>query len=405
MALSVASAPLVRMPLFFDDIMGYCHRWQFTEPRPLGDGGGAIQLNCTHNGRKFGSGREETDVTPRESVPTISDVAELAGVSQRTVSRVLNKSEKVNERTRTKVQEIIRDLNYTPNSRARGLRSSRSYLIGLIYDVPTLHMNDVQRGIVSICAAAGYDIAVHPCEVDSADLVKDVRAFVQRSKVDGVIMLPPVSEIDEVTDALDKIGVPHVHFASELSKEPWRLVVTNYGPAVTDMTYHLVSLGHTEIGFISGPADNISSQKRQQAFVDALARHGLELRSSYVVEGQFTYESGVAAARLLLEAKDRPTAIFAANDEMAFGVMNVADELGMKVPDDLSVVGFDGTKFATFVIPSLSTIRRPSREMARLGAQKLLALIDEGADAARTFEVMVSPQFVPRQSTGPAPGD
>ena len=339
----------------------------------------------------------------KDIAPTISDVAELAGVSQRTVSRVLNKSEKVNAQTRSKVEQIIEDLNYTPSARARGLRAQRSYLIGLIYDVPTLHMNDVQKGILSICAAAGYDIVVHPCEADSENLVRDIQAFVQRSHVDGVIILPPVSEILEVTKALDDIGIPHVHFASELSMDPWRLVVTNYGPAVTDMTNHLVSLGHSRIGFISGPRDSVSSRKRQQAFVDALHRHGLELQASFVVEGAFTYDSGVAAARQLLTKKDRPTAIFAANDEMAFGVMNVANELGIRIPDDLSVVGFDGTNFATFVIPSLSTIRRPSGDMARLGAQKLLALINDGADAARAFEVMVSPQFVPRDSTGRAP--
>ena len=344
-------------------------------------------------------------MTHKESIPTISDVAELAGVSQRTVSRVINNSDKVNERTRNKVQQIIQELNYTPNSRARGLRSRRSYLIGLIYDVPTLHINDVQKGILSVCVHAGYDIVVHPCEFDSANLVKDVEIFIRRSKVDGVIMLPPVSENPEVTKALDRIGVPHVHFASELSTEPWRLVVTNYGPAVSDMTNHLVSLGHTRIGFISGPKDSTPSRKRQQAFVDALHRHGLDLPSSLVVEGAFTYESGVNAAHQLLTVKNRPTAVFAANDEMAFGVMNVANELGIKVPDDLSVVGFDGTNFATFVIPSLSTIRRPSGNMARLGAQKLLALINDGPDAARAFEVMVSPQFVPRESTGPAPGD
>ena len=341
----------------------------------------------------------------KKSIPTISDVADFAGVSQRTVSRVINNSDKVNERTRGKVQQIIQELNYTPNSRARGLRTRSSYLIGLIYDVPTLHINDVQKGILSVCVHAGYDIVVHPCEFGSANLVKDVQAFIMRSKVDGVIMLPPVSEIPEVTEALDDIGVPHVHFASELSTEPWRLVVTNYGPAVSDMTNHLVSLGHTRIGFISGPKDSTPSRKRQQAFVDALHRHGLDLPSSLVVEGAFTYESGVNAAHQLLTVKNRPTAVFAANDEMAFGVMNVANELGIKVPDDLSVVGFDGTNFATFVIPSLSTIRRPSGNMARLGAQKLLALINDGPDAARAFEVMVSPQFVPRESTGPAPGD
>jgi len=344
-------------------------------------------------------------VARKESIPTINDVAEKAGVSKRTVSRVINNSDKVNAQTRENVQKIIEELNFTPNSRARGLAARRSFLIGLIYDVPTLFINDVQRGILSVCADSGYDIVVHPCEYESGsdNLIADVRRFVNRSKVDGVIMLPPVSEISELSAALDEIDVPHVRFASELSAEPWRLVVTNYGPAVTDMANHLVNLGHRDIGFISGPRINVSSQKRQQAFVDALRRHGLELRSSMVAEGAFTYESGVKAAEKLLSAEHLPTAIFAANDEMAFGVMNVANSLGLKIPDDLSVVGFDGTNFANFVIPSLSTIRRPSRDMARLSAQKLLAYIDEGANAARAFESMVSPQFVPRESTGPAP--
>ena len=335
--------------------------------------------------------------------PTINDVADLAGVSKRTVSRVINKSTKVNARTREKVEKIIGELKFTPDSRARGLAARRSYLLGLIYDVPTLFITDVQKGILSICSDAGYDIVVHPCELGSANLVDDVNRFVRRSKVDGVIMLPPVSEIPELVAAIEDFGIPFVRFASELSAEPWRLVVTNYGPAVTDMANHLVSLGHVDIGFISGPRDNVSSQKRQQAFVEALARHGHQLQDSFVAEGAFTYESGVKAARELLEKDPRPTAIFAANDDMAFGVMNVANSLGIRIPEDLSVVGFDGTKFATFVIPSLSTIRRPTSKMASLSAQKLLAFINDGVDAARAFESMVSPQFVPRESTGPAP--
>lgn len=335
--------------------------------------------------------------------PTINDVAERAGVSKRTVSRVLNKSDKVNDATRLRVQQVIDELDFTPSSQARGLAARRSYLLGLIYDVPTLFTNEVQKGIFSVSANEGYDIVVHPCEFDSANLVEDVQRFVRRSKVDGVIMLPPVSEIRELVDALESWGIPYVRFSSELSATPWRVVVTNYGPAVTDMTNHLVELGHRRIGFISGPRNNISSQKRQEAFVEALAHHGLQLRKEFVAEGAFTYESGVRAARKLLAKDDRPTAIFAANDEMAFGVMNVAHELGIAVPGDLSVVGFDGTRFATFVIPSLSTIRRPSRDMAGLGARKLLAFINGGVDAARSFETMVSPQFMPRESTGPAP--
>jgi LacI family transcriptional regulator len=228
---------------------------------------------------------------------------------------------------------------------------------------------------------------------------------VDNTKIDGVIVLPPVSEVDKLAEALDKAGCQFVRFTSDLLDEPWKLVVTNYLPAITDMTNHLVKLGHRELGFISGQRSNLSSQKRQEMFVQALARHGLSLPREMIVEGAFTHESGIKAARKLLSRERRPTAIFAANDEMAFGVMQVADEMGLKIPQDLSLVGFDGTPFSSFVIPALSTIRRQTDEMSRLGTQKLLAQIDEGPDAARGFETMVSPQFVPRKSTGPAPID
>ena len=339
----------------------------------------------------------------RDKPPTINDVADLAGVSKRTVSRVINRSDHVNEETRAKVQTVIEQLQFTPNRQARGLAASRSFLIGLVYDVPTLFINNVQKGILSVCSDAGYELVVHACHIESDQLIDDVSRFVDNVNLDGVIILPPVSEVEVVAEMLDKTGCPFVRFASELGSEPWKQVVTNYLPAITDMTNHLVKLGHREMGFISGPRGNISSQKRHEMFVQALARYDIQLPRKMIAEGAFTYESGVTAARKLLSRELRPTAIFAANDEMAFGVMNVAYHMGLKIPDDLSLVGFDGTSFSSFVIPALSTIRRQTDEMAKLGTQKLLALIDEGPDAARGFETMVSPQFVPRKSTGPAP--
>jgi LacI family transcriptional regulator len=277
-------------------------------------------------------------------------------------------------------------------------------LIGLVYDVPTLFINNVQKGILSVCSDAGYELVVHACHIESDQLIDDVSRFVDNVNLDGVIILPPVSEAEVVAKMLDSTGCPFVRFTSELGSEPWKQVVTNYLPAITDMTNHLVELGHREMGFISGPRGNISSQKRHETFVQALARYDIKLPREMIEEGAFTYESGMKAARKLLSRERRPTAIFAANDEMAFGLMHVADEMGLKIPDDLSLVGFDGTSFSSFVIPALSTIRRQTDEMARLGTRKLLALIDEGPDAARGFETMVSPQFVPRKSTGPAPG-
>lgn len=336
--------------------------------------------------------------------PTINDVAAMAGVSKRTVSRVINASDKVNKATRARVTEVIEQLKFIPNRQARGLAASRSYLIGLIYDTPTLFINSIQKGILSVCGAAGYELVVHACQVDSDDMLGEATRFVNRAHLDGVLVLPPISDNDEFAGQLDNIGCRHVRFTSVPGDEPWKLVVADYLPAIMEMTGHLVALGHREFGFISGPRNNVSSQKRQEMFTRALAHHGLGLPGEMVVEGAFTFDSGIGAAKNMLARSKRPTAIFAANDEMAFAVMNVASEMGLKIPRDLSLVGFDGTSFSTFVVPSLSTIIRQSDAMARLGTQKLLALIDGGPEAAADFETMIFPRFVPRESTGPAPG-
>jgi LacI family transcriptional regulator len=340
-------------------------------------------------------------MTKQNKPPTINDVAALAGTSKRTVSRVLNRSAKVNEATRVRIQEVIDQLNYAPNRQARGLAARRSYLLGLIYDAPTLFVSDIQNGILSISGDAGYELVVHSCDLDSDQLIENIMRFVTQAKLDGVIILPPISDIRELAKNLDKAGCNYVQVISELEDEPWKSVVTQYQPAIDEMTRHLVGFGHRDFAFISGPAGNVSSRKRQDAFIHALASHGFELSPEMTVEGAFTYESGVRAAEDLLSRQHRPTAIFAANDEMAFGVMSVAYHLGLRIPDDLSLVGFDGTSFSRFVAPSLTTIVRQTDKMSRLGAQKLLALIEQGAEVASTFETMVPTRFIPGESTGP----
>jgi LacI family transcriptional regulator len=342
-------------------------------------------------------------VKEETKLPTINDVADLAGVSKRTVSRVINGSSKVNKATRNNVQQIIEQLNFAPNRQARGLAARRSYLIGLIFDAPTLFINDIQRGMLKICEEAGYEVVVHSCQFESKTLVGDVIRFVQRANLDGVIVLPPMADLDELASRLEEVECQYIRYTSKIVGESWQLVVTDYLAAISDMTNHLVDLGHRDIGFISGPPAQVSAQRRHEIFVQTLDSHGLKLPRTMVAEGAFTYDSGVEAARDLLTRKRRPTAIFAASDEMAFGVMKVASEMGLRIPEDLSLIGFDGTKFSTFVIPSLSTIIRKSDEMSQLGTRKLLALINDGPEAAREFETMVSGHFIPRDSTGPVP--
>jgi len=339
----------------------------------------------------------------KTKAPTINDVAALAGVSKRTVTRVINRSSKVKQGTRDKIDEAIKELNFAPNRQARGLAASRSFLIGLVYDVPTLFINDIQMGILSIVEDLGYELVVHACDYSSDRMVENITRFVNRAHLDGIIILPPVSDIEGLGDGLKKAGCRYVRVTSEISDETSRLVVTDYLSAISDMTRHLVELGHRDIGFIGGPSSHLSSLKRYEAFVQALASKGLELPKEMVIEGAYTFESGVNAATKLLSRERRPTAIFAANDEMAFGAIKVAHKLGVKIPEDLSLVSFDGTPFSNFAVPSLSTIIRPTAPMATLATQKLLAQINEDMDDMSGFETMVSPRFVQRESTGPAP--
>jgi len=336
--------------------------------------------------------------------PTINDVAALAGVSKRTVTRVINGSSKVKEATRSRIENAIEELNFVPNRQARGLAAKRSFLIGLVYDLPTLFINDIQKGILGIVEDPGYELVVHACVYSDDRLVENITRFVNRANLDGVIVLPPVSDIPGIGEELEKAGCRFVRVTSEVSDGTSRIVVTDYLSVISDMTRYLVKFGHEDFGYISGPKDNLSSQKRHEAFVQALASHDLKLRPEMTVGGEYTFDSGAKAAHELLSRDRRPTAIFAANDEMAFGVIKVAHQLGLKIPDDLSLVGFDGTPFSTFVVPSLSTIIRQTNAIARIATEKLLAQINGDTDAANAAETMVSPRFEPRESTGPAPG-
>lgn len=332
---------------------------------------------------------------------TISDIARLSGVSKRTVSRVINNSPKVNEGTREKVQSIIADLSYSPNAQARGLAARRSYLLGMIYDNPDgLYIDEVQRGVLSVCREVGYELVVHPCDKNSATLTREAIAFVNRSKLDGVIVLPPVSEDNDLAGALGKDNVQYVRLASIALDTADHVVVSNERSAVAAMAEYLVKLGHRRIGYVAGPEGRKSTRERLEGFCDALAKHGYAPYPDMITRGAYIFESGRECGQALLEMSAPPTAIFASNDEMAAGVIYAAHELGLKVPGDVSVAGFDDSALATRILPSLTTIRRPVREMARLATTKLIASIDGRVSEAR-MGIFLDLVLIVRNSTRP----
>jgi LacI family transcriptional regulator len=331
---------------------------------------------------------------------TINDIARLAGVSKKTVSRVINASPLVRDDTRTRVEAVIRQLRFVPDPQARGLAFRRSFLIGLVYDNPNAqYIVDAQQGALDALRGSEFELVVHPCDRRGVDFVAGVTRFAERQKLRGVILLPPVSENDTLVRALREIDCGYVRVASAEVDEPSHTVASNDRLAVTEAANYLESLGHREIGYIAGPTGHRSAIERREGFVDALARRGVRLRLDLIMEGGYTYESGLACAEALLRRTPRPTAIFASNDEMAAGVYRAAGNLGLSIPRDLSVVGFDDGPIAARLLPSLTTIRLPIRDIYRQAALKLIHPDPGGASAGS----LVVPHLVVRDSCQPPP--
>lgn len=331
--------------------------------------------------------------------PTINDVARIAGVSKRTVSRVINGAQNVGIATRETIENVINDLGFSPDKQARGLAASRSYLIGLIYDNPdALYIDQVQRGVLTVCREKGYELVVHPCRYKADDLIDDCISFVRRSNIDGVIVLPPVSESRDLAAAFRERAIKYVRMASVDLDDHANIVVSDDRSALRDLGHYLVSLGHTNIAVISGPSQYFSSQERLDGLKEALDEHEVALPESNIIEGKNSYESGIECARTLLTRKFRPQVIFANNDEMAAGVLKVAHEIGIAVPQELSIAGFDDNLLAARVIPSLTTVQRPVNDMAVLAAKKIVASIESKIEADQQ-EFLMKPHLIIREST------
>lgn len=334
---------------------------------------------------------------------TINDIARLAEVSKKTVSRVINNSPFVKEETRKRVEAVIAEHGFTPDPQARGLAFRRSFLVGMIYDNPSPnYVVNMQQGVLDAVRGSGLELVVHPCNRASDVFLSDVRNFIVRQKLFGVVMPPSVSEDDRVVAILKEADCPYVRIASVSLDEPACMVVTHDSRGGARAARHLAELGHVRIAFISGPDTFRSSHERGRGFAEGLAEHGLELDPAYVRRAAYTFDSGVEAATELLALPQRPTAIFAGNDEMAIGVMKAARDAGLRVPEDLSIVGFDDLPMASRVWPNLTTVRLPIRDMGRMAAEKLTAR-SRGLDPATLIQPEVDPSLVVRDSTA-APG-
>lgn len=334
--------------------------------------------------------------------PTINDVARLAGVSKKTVSRVINRSPLLGEETRRRVDEVIRATGFIPNPQARALALRRNFLIGLVHDNPNAQMVlGMQQALLGVLKGSDFELIVRPVDRGSATLVADVRALLERQRLYGVMLLPPISENDALARVCETLGCRYVRMGSAALDAAGHMVASNDREAVRKAVEHLLSLGHRRIGLVTGPQGFRSAFERRAGFAEALADAGLPLDPAIVVEGSYRFESGLAAGERILAADQPPTAIFSSNDEMAAGVLHAARRRGLDVPVDLSIIGFDDTAIAAHIWPPLTTVRWPIAAMGEAAAAKLLAGTPGHPTEAGDVPSLFLSELVQRASVAP----
>nr|WP_246584486.1 LacI family DNA-binding transcriptional regulator [Thermus brevis] len=337
-------------------------------------------------------------VTPKQRV-TINAVAERAGVSISTISRVLNGRDRVSPETRARVLAAIRELGYRPSALARGLASKRTQTLGFV--IPTLtdpFFMGIVAGVERAAAQSGYSLLVS-CEPYAAKGRSYARLFHER-RVDGLILVGirlTRADIEEFQDH----HFPVVLIQQTVGGLLPSVTADNYGGAKA-LVEHLISHGYRRFAYIAGSDYTPDNAERFRAMRETLAAHGLDLPDSCVASGDYTHEGGRRAMTELMERGCNPRAVFAANDQMAGGAILAIKERGLQVPDDIAVVGFDDVALARFTSPPLTTVRQPTYEMGYQAARMVLHAI-EFPDERMPLSVVLPTELVRRESCGCKP--
>ncbi len=330
---------------------------------------------------------------------TINDVAREAQVSKKTVSRVLNQEPNVHLDTRQRVLDAMEMLNYRPSKQARGLASTQSYLVALIYDNPNKsYISDVQEGCLTSCNALGYHLLIHPYDFDSEQRNDDIREMIVDTQVDGIILTPPFSDNREILKLIEQLDKPCIRIGGTIDDNHSSYITANDLTISKKLTKYLISLGHRRIGFIKGHPDHPASQLRLKGYSNALAESGMELDESLICEGKFAFANAEIAARSMLQLEQPPTAIFASNDQMAAAILKVASQSGLVVPHELSVCGFDDAPISNYIWPSLTTVRAPVQEISSQACRTLIQQIKQRQPVAN---VVHECELIIRASTAP----
>jgi len=334
--------------------------------------------------------------------PDIRTVAALAKVSIATVSRTINGSPAVSERLSKRVWQAIEQLNYFPNTHARSLVSGRSRLLGIIVEnITNPFFPELIQSFEEVAVAHGYEILVSSSNSNPAILTTCVRRMLER-KVEGVAVLT-FGEEEPVLDQLMHHDVPMVLAEFKLDDPKSSTILLDYTTGIHAAVKHLTELGHRNIAFLAGPHKLHSAITRENDYRTAMQNAGLPINKKWVVECDHTLKGGVAGFAQLQSLASRPTAILCSNDMTAIGVLRAAYHDGLRVPQDLSVVGLDDIDFAEFTLPPLTTIRLPRADLARAAFEALRQEAEDPMNPKKQREFLVSTSLVLRGSTAPPP--
>ena len=325
---------------------------------------------------------------------SITDIARIAGVSIATVSRCLNDPDRVKEKTRDRVQAAILETGYSPNTLAQSFRRGKTDVIMVVLpSVGDPFFTEVMKGVRQVAGESGYSILINETQFNTMT-ADEIGAMLVSRQVDGIVLLATMSPFgSRVLSAKSQRALPIVIGCEVVSPElaEYPSVHIDNGAAALEATQFLIGSGHRKIGFIKGSEESLLTRDREQGFRTAMEHGGLELSENWVVEGKLTIEGARLATRSLLALPDRPSAIFCANDEMAMGCYHEVRSAGLRIPQDISIVGFDDVRYAAVMNPPLTTVQQPAEEIGRRVMYRLFQEIDQGRSK------FSSPEIVPHQ--------
>ncbi|WP_332698381.1 LacI family DNA-binding transcriptional regulator [Halalkalibacter lacteus] len=328
--------------------------------------------------------------------PTIKDVAKKANVSIATVSRILNEQKGYSAKTKERVLEAIKELGYQPNAVARGLINKRTQTIGILFpDVSSMFSSNILKGIEEVAHNRGHSIVV--CHTgESGNRMMKYLQLLNEKRVDGIIFTSAVIT-EEYYKTLKEMKIPVVLVATQSYRFPLPYVKVDDKHAAYSAVSYLIEKGHREIGMISGDmADEIAGRPRVEGYKQALEDHGISFDEKKIVSTPgFSFENGSGMLPKLLKQKKDITAVFAASDELAVSAMSDAFEMGIHVPEELSIIGYDNLKIAEMAIPPLTTLAQPLYEMGKLSAELLLDMLVTG----NTVESRIIPHHIIERKT------